>query len=201
MGKGMTIKDRLRGLWARWWLRRSAFSGRYGDLDRLYAIEDPWNLTSAKERLRFEASNALVAGLAPACGTLLEVGCGEGLQTEYLARLCKSIAGIEVSAAAVRRARERLPEVEFRVGKAEDAPELFPERRFDVVTAFEVLYYIEDVPAALAALQRMGDLLIVTSFRARAERMRHLFQGFGWERLDDITAEGTVWECYAWRRA
>lgn len=197
----MGLKARLRALWARWWLRRSSFSGRYGDLDRLYAIEDPWNLTSAKERARFEASNRIVATLAPGCGSLLEIGSGEGLQTEYLAKMSERVAGIEVSAAAVRRAQERLPDAEFRVGKAEDAPALFPGRRFDVVTAFEVLYYIEDVAAAVAALQSMTDLLVVTSYSARADRMRHLFEGAGWQRLDDIAAEGTVWEAYAWRRA
>lgn len=195
-----SLRAKLRALWARWWLRRSRFSGRYGDLDRLYMIEDPWNLASSKEQARFDASNRLVRALAPGCRSLLELGSGEGLQTEHLMRVSAEVAGLEISSAAVRRAEARLPQVTFRVGRAEDASALFPGRRFDVVTAFEVLYYIEDVAGALTALQSIADTLIVTSYAARAERMRGLFAGPGWQRLDDIEAEDTRWEAYAWRR-
>ncbi len=195
------LRAKLRGLWARWWLRRSSFGGRYGDLKRLYLIEDPWNLASPKERARFEASNAILRQVAPGCRTLLELGSGEGLQTEHLIRVSESVAGLEISPAAVRRAQARLPGVTFRVGRVEDAPRLFPGRRFDVVTALEVLYYVEDVAAVLSALQGIAETLVITSYRARAERMRHLFAGPGWRRLDDIEAEGTVWEAYVWSRA
>jgi hypothetical protein len=101
---------------------------------------------------------------------------------------------------AVKRAEARCPGVELRVGRAEEVSELFPGRRFDLVTAFEVLYYSDDIPRVITQLQELSDRILVTNYAERAERMREHFEAPGWRRLADINAEGTTWECRAWVR-
>lgn len=190
----------LARLWTRLWLRNVSFRSRYGNLQRLYALEDPWDLKNPKEQRRFERCNALIISHAPGCRTLLEIGCGEGRQTEWLQRVAPQVTGIEVSETALRRARERCPDAEFHEGRLEDVPDLMAGRRFDVVTAFEVLYYVNDVAVAIRLLQAVTDLLIVTNYEHRAQAMAHHFDAEGWTRLDDIEADGTTWEVQLWRR-
>ncbi|WP_377845461.1 class I SAM-dependent methyltransferase [Bosea sp. UC22_33] len=190
----------LRSQWARFWLRRSKFSGSYHDLQRLYAIKDPWNLGSAKEQHRFAASNAIIRRIVGDCDSLLELGCGEGFQTVWLAQLSHTVAGIDVSEKAVERARLVCPQAELKVGTAEGVRALFPQRRFDLVTAFEVLYYSNDIGRVLDEMQQISDCLLVTNYAERARQMRTYFVGPGWSRLEDIVAEGTVWEAYTWKR-
>lgn len=193
--------DGLRRLWARLWLKGSHFSSRYGNLQRLYMVRDPWNLASPREQARFSRTNEAIASAVPGCRTLLEIGCGEGLQTEHLLEVSDTVTGLEVSAQAVKRARERLPKVEFKVGAAEDVPQLFAGRRFDLVTACEVLYYMTDVPGTLEHLQSVADALLVTSYSAKAAELEPAMRGPGWRELVPISAEDTVWRVFVWRAA
>ena len=193
--------DVLRRLWARMWLRGSHFSSRYGNLQRLYIVRDPWNLASPREQARFARTNEVIASAVPECRTLLEIGCGEGLQTEHLLEVSDAVTGLEVSAQAIKRAREKLPKVEFKVGAAEDVPQLFAGRRFDLVTACEVLYYMTDVPGTLAHLQSVTDALLVTSYSGKAAELEKAMAGAGWQELAPISAEDTVWRVFLWRAA
>jgi SAM-dependent methyltransferase len=181
-------------------LRRSAFSGSYGKLRMLYAMEDPWEMSSAKEQYRFEFTNAHLADIAPRFGTILELGCGEGHQSAYLARMADELSGVDISPWAIDRARKRCPDGRFKVGKAEDARRLFANERFDLVTACEVLCYAPDIEAILVDLQSITDRLYVSNYEARAEAMRHYFAGPGWSVLPPIRYDNTVWECHLWER-
>ena len=196
----MSLIESFRTLWVRFWLRNVKFSGRYGNLKRLYAIKDPWHLDGAKERARFEATNAVIRAILPQCSSLLEIGCGEGLQTLQLLDVSRSVAGIDVSPIAIQRAKLNCPRADFMVGEAENLAKLFPDRRFDLVTAFEVLYYAPDVAAVIAELQKLSDRLLVTNYLARAENMRQYFSGPGWSQLDTIVAGDTTWECHFWSK-
>lgn len=194
------LKSSVKSLWVRFWLRRSKFSGRYGDLQKLYATRDPWNLLSEKEQFRFVAVNDIVLTIAPGCQLLLELGCGEGYQTRKLLEVSRQVTGVDVSELAIARAKQALPEAEFHVGRAEDVGQLFAGRRFDLVTACEVLYYSDDIATAIRGVQEITDQLLVTSYAARAAHMREHFSGTGWRRLPDIAYDDAVWECYLWQR-
>ncbi len=190
----------LSQLWTRFWLRNVSFRGRYNNLERLYALNDPWKLKSAKEQRRFEACNAVIAKYVPDCRTLLELGSGEGVQTRWLQLVSEQVTGIEVSRSAVQRARLFCPDVQFHHEKIEDVSAGFGKGRFDLVTAFEVLYYVSDIATTLATLQELGEYMLVTNYSARADAMREHFQEPGWTRLDDIVVEETTWEVQLWRR-
>jgi SAM-dependent methyltransferase len=190
----------IKRLWVRFWLKGVQFSGRYGRLERLYAAEDPWNLASAKEQARFAACNGVIAQLVPGCASLLELGCGEGFQSVWLTKVSQAVTGIDVSERAVERARIACPQGTFIAAPAEDIGTLFAGQRFDLVTAFETLYYASDPAQVIAAAQGLADCLLVTNYTARMERLAPLMAGPGWSVLPPIEAEGTRWECRVWRR-
>jgi protein-L-isoaspartate O-methyltransferase len=195
----MSEPSALRKLWARLWLRRSRFGGRYGHLKALYAVEDPWDLGSEREQTRHRLMNDLIRGLAPDCERLLELGSGEGLQTQHLLEVCGEVVGVEISPQAVARARQRCPQATFLVGRAEDLPTILPGQRFDVVTAFEVLYYAREPRPILDGLKTIGSTILVTNYMDVAQHMAGLFEGPGWRRLDDLTVEDTTWRVDVWQ--
>jgi ubiquinone/menaquinone biosynthesis C-methylase UbiE len=167
-------------------------------MDRLYLLEDPWQLASPREHGRFARTNAMIAQIVPDCGALLEIGSGEGEQTAHLLKVARSVTGIEVSQAAVDRARRSVPNAEFLVGCAEDAPALLGARAFDIVTACEMLYYARDAGQVLETLKRLAPRVLVTIYDKRADSLAVHFQGAGWSRLEDIRVEGTRWHCHLW---
>ncbi len=195
----MRLGDRLAGLWKRALLRGAAFRDAGRRLDLLYALEDPWEMASEREQHRFRETSARLREIAPHFQSVLEVGCGEGHQSVELLRLTDALAGIDISARAVARARARCPEGRFEVGGTADVARLFPGRRFDLVVACEVLYYVGDVAAAVAQLQAAGDRLFVTAYRQRAEMMRAHFEGEGWQEMAPIHHGETSWDCFVWR--
>src|SRR5580700_10350985 len=100
-------------------------------------------MRSAREQARFEWTNQVIGDHLAPLGTILEVGCGEGHQSQYLARQSGELYGIDVSARAVDRARQRCPAGNFAVGDPFTLGSAMPDR-YDLVAACEVLYYVKD---------------------------------------------------------
>jgi SAM-dependent methyltransferase len=135
-------------------------------LEAAYEGGVPWDMQSEKEQFRFAQTNRILLDevIAPAhkVESILEIGCGEGHQSEYLAALCERLTGIDRVAAAVTRARTRVPNAELIVGDL-DAQRLSSARdRFDIVTAFEVLYYVKDIPKMLETMSLVGRACMVS---------------------------------------
>jgi len=72
-------------------------------------------------------------GDAPRSGTVLEVGCGGGYNSEIIAIAAPGLrySGVDLSPAMIARCRARYPDREFVVGSAYELP--FEDDRFDVV--------------------------------------------------------------------
>jgi 2-polyprenyl-3-methyl-5-hydroxy-6-metoxy-1,4-benzoquinol methylase len=85
-------------------------------------------------------------------GTLLDVGCAFGRFLE-VAWPHYSCEGLDVSRYALAAARRRLPDVPLHHAAIE---EFVTDRRYDVVTCFDVL---EHVPQADLAMRRVRALL------------------------------------------
>ncbi len=172
-----------RKVWRRLALRNLTASDNHRQLDRLYAVADPWQMTSPREQFRFQATNAVIAQRIGHVGSLLEVGCGEGHQSEHLMTLTDQLYGLDVSARAIERARVRLPNGRFDVGTVASIPSRPPTGRFDLVVAWEVLYYMSDIPAAVHAMSEAGDACLVTFFGPSAGLVaKHVDQLPGAER-------------------
>jgi trans-aconitate methyltransferase len=109
-------------------------------------------MTNPSEQFRFEESNRIIKSLG-SFKTILEIGSGEGFQTEWLTKL-GTVHGIEASNRAVKRARERVPQATFEVGLLPP----IPARKADLVCVFEVLYYLSDkeLPKAIEVITNVA---------------------------------------------
>jgi SAM-dependent methyltransferase len=194
----MGLPGALAAMWKRAMLAQTAFSGRTGKLRLLYSLKDPWEMASEREQHRFAQTSAQLVMIAPRYDSILELGCGEGHQSVHLQKLTDHLYGVELSAQAVARACRRCPEASFVAAEIDRVPELFPDRRFDLITACEVLYYARDPGPILPALKSRCRYLYVSNYLPRSERMRHHFQGEGWRALPQISHGDTVWECFLW---
>jgi len=100
---------------------------------------------------------------------VLDAGCGEGFGTALLAETARSVLAVDYSADAVAAATaaHARPNLEFRQLNLYDLPQL--DRRFDLVTNFQVLEHLDDpVPflrALRAALKPDGTLMLTTPNR------------------------------------
>jgi 2-polyprenyl-3-methyl-5-hydroxy-6-metoxy-1,4-benzoquinol methylase len=160
----------LKGLWTRMMLRRIHYRDRHQKLDLLYSISDPWGMDGARERFRFEQTNRLIQREFGHVADLLEVGCGEGHQSQYLAQICDRLYGCDVSARAVERARKRCPTSTFSVGTLSDIA-IGGAPRYDLVVACEVLYYMSDIQAAIRIMSHLGRSCFITYYQTHQERL------------------------------
>jgi len=193
--------EAVRRTWMRYALRGVHQNDSHDRLERAYLVPDPWNLDCERERHRFAETNGhLQRAFGERVGSLLELGCGEGLQSEVLARICDRLTGIDVSPTAVGRARERLSSAEFAAGDLFAQPWSHSSHRFDVVVACEVLYYLSDVPRTLDAMERLATKGWLATYFAPAERKigAHLARP-GVER-DSFRFGDTEWVVAWWRR-
>ncbi len=143
-----------------------------GSLDRTYfetlydGSPDPWRFaTSAYEREKYAAS--LAALDRPRYARALEIGCSIGVFTAALAARCETLLAIDISTAALERARKRCVELENVRFERLTVPGDFPDGEFDLVTLCEVGYYFDDGDAQrtreriVTALEPNGTLLLV----------------------------------------
>jgi len=113
---------------------------------------------------RFEPRFAFLAGgLAPGA-RVLDVGCGEGWFCGALSEAGFATAGVDVSAVAVSRARERVPGVQFEVCEETLLP--FGDGSFEAAWLGEVLEHVRDGIGLLEEVARVvgpgGRLLAST---------------------------------------
>jgi len=104
-----------------------------------------------------EEENRALVSLIGRPRTVLDVGCGVGLNGACARRLGAAVTGIEISAGAAAQARERLDEVlELDITDETEVRRQLSERRFDLILFADVLEHLPDPGAVLA---RFVDLL------------------------------------------
>lgn len=190
----------LRHFWRRWSLRRRQYAGGAPVLDALYEGADPWNLASPPEQARFAATNTLIAAECGPVASLLEVGCGEGLQTRHLMTLADHVTGIDLSANALARAAANAPGAMLLEGELAALVPGLPRAHYDVATLCEVLYYMPDPAAVLAQVQALADHVVVTVYAPQAARLAPLMAGAGWREMPAIASSKRRWRAWVWHR-
>jgi len=193
------LRKARRRLWMKYALRGVGGSDNHARLDLAYAVEDPWNMESTLERARFEQTNAVIERAFGRLGSVLELGCGEGHQTEWLARISERQYGVDVSPQAVARAKLRVPGAEFAATDVFGQPWGDEPGRFDLVTACEVLYYLSDPAATLARMRRLGRNGLVTFFAPACGRVGPHLDGIPGLQKGWIYQGGTAWLVGWWR--
>ncbi|MGV8895123.1 MAG: PIG-L family deacetylase [Rhodoglobus sp.] len=117
--------------------------------------DDPWGLATRWYETR-KRSLMLASLPLENYGRALEIGSSIGVTTEALAGRCRELLAVDVSSAAVQRARERVGDratIEVR-----DVTTDFPEGEFDLVVLSEVGYYF-GAPGLATVLASIGAAL------------------------------------------
>jgi 2-polyprenyl-3-methyl-5-hydroxy-6-metoxy-1,4-benzoquinol methylase len=127
----------------------------------------------------FEASlDELFARADP--GSLLDVGCGEGVLTHRWATRLRDrrVVGIDLEDPPIQAewAKRQAPNLEYRIMKAENLP--FADGEFDVATAIEVLEHVPDPEHTVAEMARVAQSwLLVSVPREPLWRMLNMARG------------------------
>jgi len=143
-----------------------ALPGSYFD-DTYARRTDPWGFEGRWYEQRKRALT--VAALPePRFARAIEIGCSIGVLTAALSDRCDDLLGVDVSQAAVDRARERLGP-EARIERI-DVLESFPAGQFDLVVLSEVGYYftrsgLERVLDAIEAALTPGGTFVACHWR------------------------------------
>ena len=90
-------------------------------------------------------------------GNLLEVGCGNGAVSKYVAKTYRlNVTGIDVDPEQIRHAQENInntPNVRFLEADSIDLP--FQDNDFDIVLSFGVMHHISNWTDALQEINRV----------------------------------------------
>ena len=121
---------------------------------------------SFREQL-FDRYKLLFDWLPPTAAPVLDVGCGNGIYTQHLARKCGKAVGVDHNAPNLAWAKAEFPECEFILSNGENLP--FAAASFGAVMLTEVLEHTRDDRQTLREIARVlrpgGTLLLSTPHR------------------------------------
>lgn len=124
------------------------------------ADEDRWSAVAAEWADLWGGSfdparRAVLSAAAIGAGSrVLDVGCGSGELLALLDELGATPAGTDPAPGMVALARLRVPSADVRLGSFAHLP--WPDRSFDVVTAFNALQFADDTLDALGEAVRVA---------------------------------------------
>ena len=90
---------------------------------------------------------------------ILDVGCGGGINLKRMAQKAKKVYGIDYSIESVKLSREvnedniKKGKVEVLEGNVQSLP--FDDNTFDIVTAFETVYFWQDIKNSFGEVKRV----------------------------------------------
>jgi ubiquinone/menaquinone biosynthesis C-methylase UbiE len=103
----------------------------------------------------------------PNADSVLDVGCGNGIYTQWLAKKCVRAVGVDHNEKNLAWAKQEFPHCEFVLSNGENLP--FADASFDAVMLTEVLEHTQDDRATLREIARVtkpgGTLLLSTPHR------------------------------------
>jgi 2-polyprenyl-3-methyl-5-hydroxy-6-metoxy-1,4-benzoquinol methylase len=141
-----------------------------GRFDRVYGPGRSW-----------QAFGHLLLRMLPAI-TVADLGAGEGLLSELLARRCKKVIAVDnsekiVAFGAAKAKKNGLKNLEFRLGDLQNPP--VEPASVDLVILSQALHHAEDPAAALRSAARLlkpsGQILILDLLAHKFEKARELY--------------------------
>lgn len=128
------------------------------DFDRLALLDDEgWTANN-------QYHSSLLRHLPENCENALEIGCGTGAFARVLARRCKRVVALDLSAEMIRVARSRsshFENLEFQLADAMTWD--FPQSHFDFVCSIATLHHLEqrDLLLKIKDALKPGGVLVV----------------------------------------
>jgi ubiquinone/menaquinone biosynthesis C-methylase UbiE/DNA-binding transcriptional ArsR family regulator len=141
-----------------------------GRFDRVYGPGRSW-----------QAFGHLLLRILPSL-VVADLGAGEGLLSELLARRCKKVIAVDnsekiVAFGAAKAKKNNLKNLEFRLGNLQNPP-IEPDS-VDLVVLSQALHHADEPAKAIAAgykiLRSGGQLLILDLARHQFEQAHHLY--------------------------
>jgi 2-polyprenyl-6-hydroxyphenyl methylase/3-demethylubiquinone-9 3-methyltransferase len=135
------------------------------------AQDDPVALLRAESELRNPWVGKVIdkhfSDRAAAQTTVLDVACGGGLLSNYLAKAGYQVTGVDLSSESLKVARDfdETRSVVYRTADAYSLP--FPSASFDVVCAMDFLEHVENPAGVIAEIERVlkpGGLFFFHTF-------------------------------------
>jgi len=142
------------------------------DFDRLALLDDEgWTANN-------HYHDFLLKHVPAKCENALEIGCGTGAFARQLARCCRRVIGIDLSAEMIRVARSRssrIENLEFELANAMSWS--FPQSHFDFICSIATLHHLEQrelLPKIKAALRPGGVFVLLDLVASSGLRERML---------------------------
>jgi SAM-dependent methyltransferase len=146
------------------------------------AYESPYWASERRDFVERFAAHAAASGIELASARILDVGTGTGSVLAQLRALgARNLAGNDLSDDVLAIAREKLPDVEFSVGPAEQTD--YPPGSFDAVLGFSFLHHLPDLPLFftwLASVLRPGGVFMFSDPNARSTLLRPRLRWVVW---------------------
>ena len=133
------------------------FVGRFDEMYRKFP--DPWNCVADSTSLENEIFCTVLRSISPGVSTVLDVGCGLGTLTARISEAVEpsEVYGIDVSQAAIEKAKQAYPGIHFSVHDLlDDSWDSLPDR-MDLITMAEVCWYI--IPGIRRVFGKLHELL------------------------------------------
>lgn len=129
-------------------------------------------------------------------GSLLDVGCGEGVLVQRWAQRLGSgrVVGIDLEEESIQAgwAERQAPNLEYRVMEAENLP--FADGEFELASAIEVLEHVPDPEHTVSEMARCADRhLLVSVPREPLWRMLNMARGAYWRELGNTPGHLNHW--------
>ena len=125
---------------------------------------NPAAWAESAERKNQPLFEAVLERLDPRPGTaVLDAGCGSGLFAELAAERGLRVSGLDAAPGLIDYASRRVPAGQFIVGELEALP--YPDGAFDLVTAFNSVFYASNPRRVIAEMARVtgsGGHVVVT---------------------------------------
>jgi 2-polyprenyl-6-hydroxyphenyl methylase/3-demethylubiquinone-9 3-methyltransferase len=153
----------------------------YSELGSMWhgANDHPIALLRAENALR----NPWIEEKLQKCSTVLDIGCGGGLLTQFLADRGHHVAGIDLSegSLAVARKKDLVSRIQYIHGSGYALP--FSENTFDAVCAMDLLEHVEDPNKIIQEASRVlkpGGLFFFHTFNRNLLSYLLVIKGVEW---------------------
>ena len=146
------------------------------DFDRLALLdEEGWTANN-------QYHNSLLKHVPRDCENALEIGCGTGAFARTLAKRCRRVVGLDLSAEMIRVARARsgqVQNIEFEL--ADVMTWNFPPSHFDFVCSIATLHHLEqrELLRKIKASLKPGGVLVVLDLVQSESLTEKMFDAVG----------------------
>jgi SAM-dependent methyltransferase len=119
-------------------IKDGRFVGRFEDMYR--SSDDPWLQSDPEHNVFSVPRNIAILNMARyGIRSVVEFGCGLGYYTDFIRRSGVRVLGVDISSAAVEKARQRFPSSEFSV---DDVRHIGQYTDYDGVLFAEITWYV-----------------------------------------------------------